>query len=179
MASAAFADPREGIWEASFDTYYDALFEEYVADGLITRWSRMDDITKILVTTTASTSAIAGWALWNQEGFRTGWVILSGIAALLSIIVTSLGVSNRIKTHAENKRRFVGLRVDLETFRMKMRRDPDFDIPNFAKEFDDYRRRYSDSVQLLSNDTLRTNRFDKKMQQQVNTRLAGEIIQQQ
>jgi hypothetical protein len=32
---------------------------------------------------------------------------------------------------------------------------------------------------LLSNDTLRTNRFDKKMQQQVNTRLAGEIIQQQ
>jgi hypothetical protein len=163
MATAAFADPREGIWEASFDTYYESLFEELAAGGLITRWSRVDDLTKIIVSATTSTSVISGWALWNQPGFRTLWVVLSGIAAVLSLIVTSLGVASRVKSHAENKRRFVSLRVDLETFRMKMKFNPDFDVTAFAKEFDDYRRRYSDNVQLLGNDTLRTDRFDRRL----------------
>lgn len=178
MATAAYADPREGIWEASFDTYYESLFEELVSDGLITRWSRLDEITKIIVTATASTSAISGWALWNQPGYRKAWVILSGIAALLSLLVTALAVSNRLKTHAENKRRFVSLRVDLETFRMKMKFNPEFDVVAFAKEFDDYRRRYSDNMQLTSNDTLRTDHLERKIQGQVNVRLQNEILPQ-
>jgi hypothetical protein len=178
MATAAFADPREGIWEASFDTYYESLFEELVASALITRWSRVDEIVKIIVAATTSSSVISGWALWNQPGFRTAWVIVSGLGAIFSLIITTLGVPTRVKSHAENKRRFVSLRVDLETFRMKMKFNPEFDVLSFAKEFDDYRRRYSDNIQLLGNDTLRTDRFDKKMQGQVNIRLGNEILPQ-
>lgn len=176
MAAPAASDPREELWKAAFDTYYDSFFEELMADALIGFWSSVDVFTRILVAVTASGSAISGWVLWNQPGYRNVWLALSGIAAFLSILHTVLGIPARIKAHAENKRRFASLRTDLETFRYRMRVDQEFDIGKFTKEFLDFRKRYSENIQLLSNDLARIRRYEFRVQNRVDERLRNEIV---
>ena len=168
-------DPREQLWRASFNTYYDALFEETVADALINSWGRLDDFTKWVVAITASGSAISGWALWGSQGGKVFWLILSGIAAILSITHTALAVNNRIKAHADDKRRFAQLRIDLETFRYRLEVEP-FDSDKFNKEFSDFRKTYSDDVALLNSDTFRTKGYEIKLQKQINIQIADQTI---
>lgn len=179
MAAPAPSDSREELWKACFDTYYDSLFEEMTADALITWWGSLDEVTKVLVAITASGSAVSGWALWSQPAYKVFWLICSGVAALLSVMHTALGVPGRIKAHAEDKRRFAALRTDLETFRYRMRVDQDgFDVGQFTKEFLEYRRRYSENTQLVSSDMVRTSRLEVRMQSKLNVRLQNETEQE-
>ncbi|HXY79686.1 MAG TPA: hypothetical protein VEI08_03525 [Candidatus Bathyarchaeia archaeon] len=168
-------DQRDEIWNAAFDTYYDAFYEEICADKLINRWQKLDETSKVLVALTASTSAVAGWALWTEPHFKPLWSGIAGIAALLTILHASLSVSGRIKDQAEIKRLFASLRIDLETFRYRMRFDPSFSIPDFTKEFSAYRDRYSSNMQLLRNDVARTKGLQERSQAQVDEILAPEI----
>jgi hypothetical protein len=171
------SDDREELWSAAYETYYDCLFEELIADSLITRWGSVDEATKVLVMITASGSAVSGWALWNQTGYRLLWLGISGVAAFLSIAHTALGIPGRIKAHSEDKRRFAGLRTEMETFRYSMRVHRDgFNVEQFMDEFREYRRRYSEYVQLLSNDIARTQGLELKTQAEVNARLGDEIL---
>ncbi len=168
-------DPRDELWVASFDTFYDSTYAEAIADNLIDRWQRVDEITRALVAITASTSAVAGWALWSKPEFHNSWLVISGIAALLAILHATLGVAGRIKDHAEDKRRFLSLSRDLETFRYEMRINPTFDIAEFSKRFLEFRKRYSDAAQLVKNDIAATHRLATATQLEVNHRLASEI----
>ncbi len=165
-------DPREELWQVSFETYYDAYFQEMVADRLINRWQRLDEATRLLVALTASGSAVSGWALWTEPHFRVAWVILAGVAAVLSIGHSTLGVPARLKDLGELKRRFGALRTDLETFRYAMRVEPGFKVTEFSETFTDLRRRYSDSLQLLKNDLLETRGFDNTVQDDLNKQVA-------
>ena len=177
MAAPGLADPREELWKAAFDTYYDSLFEELTADCLIARWARIDAVIRVLVAITASGSAVSGWALWNQPGYKVGWVVFSGLAALLSIVHTVLDIPGRIKAHGEDKRRFASLRTDLETFRYRMRVEQDqFDVAEFTLQFLEYRKRYSENVQSACEDIARTSRFEAKRQVEVDQRLQNEIL---
>ena len=45
------------LWKAVFETFYDASYNEAVADTLVSRWQVVDDLSKILVAVTASGSA--------------------------------------------------------------------------------------------------------------------------
>jgi len=90
-------DARDELWTATFDTYYDAYYEELLAAALVRRWQRVDAFTKVLVALTASGSAVAGWTLWSQPGFKTSWTFIAGIAALLSILHSTLNVADRVK----------------------------------------------------------------------------------
>ncbi|MBZ5564784.1 MAG: hypothetical protein LAP13_20475, partial [Acidobacteriia bacterium] len=128
-------DPHEELWEASFETYYDAFFQEMVADGLINRWLRVDEGTRLLVALTASGSAVSGWALWAEPHLRFMWAVVAGAAAVLSIGHSTLSVPARLKDLAEVKRRFAAVRTDLETFRYSMRVNPEFPVDDFSKEF--------------------------------------------
>jgi hypothetical protein len=168
-------DPRDELWAASFDTFYDSAYAEAMADNLINRWQKVDEITKALIAITASTSAVSGWALWSKPQFHNGWLVISGMAALLAILHATLAVPGRIKDHAEDKRRFLSLTSDLETFRYEMRINPAFDVAEFSKRFLDFRKRYSDAAQLVKNDVAATRRLAKATQLEVNRRLASEI----
>src|SRR6266481_5262522 len=106
IAATPAPNLREQLWDASFDTYYKVFFEELAADGLVNKWGRLDDVTKIIVALTASGSAISGWALWTHPEYKALWLAVSGLAALLSVVHTALAVPNRIKAHADDKRRF-------------------------------------------------------------------------
>src|SRR5262249_13560178 len=157
-AAIAAHDPRQQLWLVSFNTYYDALFEETLADGLSNRWQRLDDFTKFVVSSTASGSAISGWALWGRAGWEYAWLAFSGLAALLSLFHAALHVSDRVKARTDDRRRFAQLRTGLETFRYRLQVEQ-FDAHKFQREFIDFRKSYSDNVGLLQNDTFRTRRF--------------------
>lgn len=170
-------DPRDEIWKVTFETYYDAYYQELLSDRVIHRWQRFDEITKTLVAITASGSAISGWALWNDPEFKILWGGMAGFAALLGIIHTALHVPERLKDHGEIKRRSASLRADLETFRYRMRIDPDFPVDEFTREFVEYRKRFSNDLQLIKNDILLTMNLANKVQEQLNVRLRGEYTE--
>jgi len=168
-------DRREQLWAASFDTYYDAFFQELLADALINKWGRLDDFTKVIVALTASGSAISGWALWGSPRWKIVWLACSGIAALLSVVHTALAVPDRIKAHADDKRRFALLRTGLETFRFRLKVEQ-FDAAKFNKEFVDFRKEYGDDIGLLKHDTFRTTGFKVRIQKRLNKQVADQAI---
>ena len=175
MATATAADPRDALWNASFESYYDSYYEELVADDLINQWQKLDTVTKIIVALTASSSAVSGWALWTEPHARYFWLIISGISAVLAVVHSTLGVPDHMKDHADDKRRFLSLRIELETFRQRMKLDPNFDLAQFTKEWVQHKSRYSEDAQLIKSDVLRTKRLQEKAQSELNTKLADEI----
>jgi len=170
-------DPRDRLWKASFETFYDSFFEEMVADSLINRWQLLDEVTKISVALTATGSAVSGWALWNKPHLKTVWAILAGIGAVLAIFHTTLGVPRRLKDWSEIKQYFASLRIDLETFRYRMEIDPEFPLDKFSQEFVEYRKQYKEGANLLKNDILLTKRLQIKFQDRLNERLQDKIVQ--
>jgi hypothetical protein len=174
VSAAVTEDHRQGLWRASFDTLYDSLFEELIASALVNRWSGIDSLVKILVALTASGSAIAGWTIWNTPTGKVIWAIASGIAAALSILQGSVGLSNRIKAHSEDLGRFTSLRVNLETFRYRMEYD-NVAFDKLVQEFNKFREKWNENLQSLSSDALRTTALEKEIDNQVRTRLANQI----
>ena len=149
-----------------------------MADSLMSKWSGVDEVTRILVMATATGSAVAGWALWSQPGFKAPWAVISGIAALLSIIHSTLNIPGKLKAHAAEKRIFAALRIDLETFRIRMKIDPDgFDMRQFTDEFLKYRQHFSECVQQTSSDIIRLAWLENRIQSKVDERLSNELAQ--
>lgn len=149
-------NPRDAIWNKAYETFYESHFHEFVADKLVDRWQGTDDVTKVLVAVTASGSAVAGWALWQDPDLKMFWVLLAGSGALLAIIHAALAVPSRIKDWEELKRLFVSLRVRLETFRHRMEIDPNFPVDEFSKEYVILRSEFGELVPRLKNDILLT-----------------------
>ena len=168
-------DGRDEIWNASFNTLYTAYFQELLADTVVARWQWLDETTKVLVAATASGSAVSGWALWSNAGFKYVWLGIAGVSALLAIIHTALAVPNRIKDHGDLRRSFAGLCNELETFRYRMQIDTQFSVQEFTKEFVELRRRFGEATQHLRNDILVTRRLLRNCQAQLNERLADQI----
>ena len=169
------SDPRDRLWEATFDTYYDSYYQEILASDLIDRWQILDESAKVLVALTASGSAVSGWALWSQPGFRWLWVGVAGLSAVIAILHATLGVANRIRDWSDIWRAFGALRTDLETFRYRMEIDPQFSVEHFTLEFQGYRERFGACAQRLKNDILLTTRLQNSAQDKLNERLRDKI----
>lgn len=161
--------------ESVFHTYWDSLYEETLAGKMIQRWSLADEVTKILVAATASGSAIAGWTVWNNRWGTIVWAICSGVAAILSVVSSSLAIPTRIKAHAEDQRRFASLRTEIETFWEKLNFEASAEFDKLEKQYLGFRQRYSKDCQALTNDSLRTTRLEKSVHMEVQTRLKHEI----
>jgi hypothetical protein len=168
-------DPRDIIWNSTFDTYYDCYFEEMVADKLLYRWCLLDDINKWLIALTASGSAVSGWALWDKPELNLIWIILSSLSAFLAITHSSLGVQQKIKSWEVSKKAFVDLRIEFEWLRQDISIHPDFDIPEVEQRLNSLRQRYSENMSRLSPDTLRTRKLDSSIQTKLNDTIANQI----
>lgn len=167
-------DSRDQLWEATFDTYYDAYYAELLADALIRRWQWVDDINRVIVAVTASGSAIAGWTLWNTNYGKTVWGIFAGFAAVLSIIHAALRVPERLKGIGELQGNNTALRSDLETYRYLMKINPNFPIDEFTRKFEEYRNRLASGVKM--NDILLTLGLKMKVKGELNSLLKDEVI---
>jgi hypothetical protein len=160
------------LWKAVFETYYDAFYNEVLADKLVNRWQIADDASNILVAVTASGSALSGWALWNQPGYRLLWTGLAGFSAILGITHSSLGVAHRLKDWGEIKRSFAMLRIELETLQYRMKFDFKATNRDFQRQFIKHRRQYLRAVQRLKNDVLLRKGLELAAQKDIDRRIA-------
>ncbi len=164
-------DKRDVIWEKIFDVYYDSYWVELLSDNAIRFWKNTDDITKVLVAITVSSSAVSGWALWNQPGFKYVWAILAGISSVLSITHAALGVTGKVRDWTEIKRQFTSLRLELESSRDLMEIDPDFSIEEFENKYKAFKKRYGELYPSIQNDIIVTKKRKVKCQNDLNIRL--------
>jgi hypothetical protein len=175
LRDSSQSDPRDRLWEATFETYYDAYYEEILASDLIDRWQIVDDAAKVMVALTASGSAVSGWALWSQPGFRWLWAVVAGGGAVVAILHATLGVAARIKDWSDIAGIFTTLRTDLETFRYRMEIGPDFSVEKFTSAFEGFRKRFSEAAPRLKNDILLTRGLQNRAQDKLNERLRDKI----
>ena len=157
---------RDQLWKAAWNTYYFAYFDEMLTDALVRRWMRVDDLAKIATSITAAGSAIAGWTLWNQPNLKLVWALLAGFGAICAITHTALGVSYRLKDYTDNKNRLVRLRIELETFRIKMAVDPEFPVEEFHADLLRFRERWANDS-FKRNDVLATLRLRTKLRNEL------------
>lgn len=68
---------------------------------------------------------------------------------------TALGVTYRLRDHAECKNRLIRLRIEIETFRMRMAVNSEFPVAEFESELLRFRERYSNDC-FKRNDVLAT-----------------------
>lgn len=169
-------DPRDALWEAAYRAYYDVYYSELLATTLVRRWQVLDDVTRVLVALTTSASAVAGWALWKEEGFRVIWSVLAGSGAVLAIVHATLSVPRRVKDWLDAETRARTLRIDLETVREKMRINPQFDIKAIEKSVMACRDKYRDMSRVPLHDLLLNSRLENKVQDALNARLADQTI---
>lgn len=171
-------DRRDQLWEKTFQTYYDAYFEEIFAEKIIRRWQTADEITKVMFALTASGTAVSGWALWTTPHFRAAWAVLAGLAAVLSIVSLALTVPNRVNEWSNTRQVFARLRVDLETLRYRMEVDPEFSIDDFTGTFVKHRERYAECIEARKNDILGTDGLRNRAQDELDKRVSQEIIEE-
>lgn len=171
-------DPRDQIWNATFETYYNSYYQELLSDVLLVRWQRVDDLAKLLVAIFAGTSAIAGLVNFYAKtlNIEWAWPILTGLAAVLSIAHKELAVPFRLRDHGENRRSFASLRLDLETFRYKMQFDTDFSIADFTAEFEEFRKRFSEEYRRLRVDSFVTANLRATCQAELDRKVASITI---
>lgn len=163
---------RDAIWEESWNLYYDSYYHEMESYRLIGRWLLFDVITRLLMAITASGSAVAGWTLWEETGWlKALWAFLAGTAALLAIIHGTLGVQPRLKNLTDSKRRFVALRVDVETLLAKMKIETAFPLEPFREELISARSRYQEGITQIEEDILCTKSLKHRAQDDVDLRL--------
>ena len=164
-------DSRDVIWDKIFEVYYDSYWVEILSDKVIGIWQKTDDITKLIVALTTSGSAVSGWALWNEPGFKCIWIIFAGISAILSITHASLGVAGKVKDWTETKRQFTTLRIELEICRDLMEINPDFSIQDFEKHYKKKKKKYGEMYPSINNDILLSKRWKVKSQNELNAKL--------
>jgi hypothetical protein len=166
---------RDNIWAATWNTWYDSAYNAMVADRVADRWKMFDDTTKVVVALTSTGSAVAGWSLWHDPSGRAWWAILAGFGVLISIVHTSLNVGGRLKDWIEVKKALAMLEIDLQTFQDRMGFDPRFPIPDFTKEFSEYRKRYGEAAQGIPGGNRFTRRLKLEVQSELDKRISRGI----
>lgn len=172
---------KSNHWKPSFDTLYDSYFQELLASAVSDRWQRIDIATNLLVAFTASGSAIAGWALWNEIGWRTVWLIVAGVASMSSIVHGVLSVPTRIKDQEDLRQQFSRLRVDIQTFRQNLQiiiaksEQILTAYEEINRDYNELRKRYADYVMRARRDIANTAKLRVKIQEEVNKLLEGEM----
>lgn len=164
-------DPRDILWQASFEIFYETYFEEILSELLIKKWMRIDYSVRILIAITASGSAVAGWTLWENPNFKIVWVIISGAAALFGIIHTTLAVPNMLKEHINSNKGFTTLRHELENFRNDLNLDPNFDVQEKNNEYKQLKRKYTELCNNSPHDILSTDNLSHKAQDLLDERI--------
>ncbi len=165
---------RDSFWTTSFTTLYETRYQELCAEAVVARWQRVDLTVALLVALTASTSAVAGWALWSDAGWKIVWVIAAGLAALGSIADNVMTVPRRIKDQEELRRLFSGLRTSLETFRQELVLG--LDEVQALSRYGKLRERYEDVVSRSHRDIALTYRLQNRMQDEVDEKMREQII---
>ncbi len=169
MAPKRQDNPRT-YWEQAYRTFYEAYYQELVAEALISFWQRTEVVTTFVVAAAASGSAVSGWALWSRPGFwRSAWTILAGLASVLSITQGILGIPRRLKELEDLRRHFSQLRVDAQSFQQRL--EVGLASSRAEAQFNQLRGRLAESVGRVGRDLALTDRLRNRVQDQLDERM--------
>ncbi len=161
---------RDQLWTAVYDLYYYVYFDELISDELIKSWTWFDNAARVGIALSASSSAIAGWALWKQPTFKTVWAVIAGVGVVIAIVHTALGVSHHLRDLFECRSKLLRFRLDLQRFRTRMVIDPEFSIPSFENEFLRFHERWTNECQMRE-DLLQTKCLRNRVQDYLNVQI--------
>jgi len=167
---------RNQLWKEVFFVYYEVFYTELLSEALARKWLALDTFAGITIALTASGSAVAGWALWSQPGFKPIWATLAGTGALLSIVHRTIHVTQRLKDYSDSARRLAQLRVEFEALRHRIRMAKPTELSDVNKRFEELRKSSVDNS-LVTNDIFLTSTLEEQTQQKLNRMLANEIKQ--
>lgn len=168
-------DQRDILWSSTYETYYDTYYAEILLEALIKKWMKLDVTTKIIVSITASGSAIVGWSLWHNPDYKIFWAAIAGTGAILTILNSAFSVPNLLKQHTNNQNNFQKLRLELETFRHEMNYSPQFNFDEFKDRFLNFRKRYTELFTNTANDLICTEKLKNFVQDKLDCKLKDEI----
>jgi len=131
----------------------------------------MDLVSRLLTALFASSSAIAGWALWQNEAGKHVWIVLSGVTALVAILDGVLGSRDKLKRYAELSGSFVRLSQSLQGLLSDMRIEPNFDTAKIRPKRDEVRTRYSELLEQYPVDLFFTRKSENRVQEALNQKL--------
>lgn len=134
-------DPWTELWNQIWKSYFNAYFMERKSEKLLGVWENIDTVTNILVLFTATgsaavtTSAVAGWSVWDSPTGKVVWSGLAGLAAVLSILSQSFGVKSNIKMQTDWLVSYREVRTRLEMIMSRMKLHPNSDSDELESEF--------------------------------------------
>lgn len=162
---------RDELWKAAWETFYDASYYEVLFTEVMTRWQSFDFVARLLVSLTASSSAIAGWALWNDDDYKALWVLFAGVASVLSIIHTTLNATEKLKKYSKLLNDMTKVTLDCETFRHELSIYPEFDVDKAFKKHQKLRSDLQKALSGYSSDLMDTKGLQNKSQKILNNKL--------
>src|SRR4051812_10336718 len=110
MASEGYERFSRQVWQIRSE----ALYYHRLAGAVGRRWQVWGTISALLAALTSSTSAIAGWTLWEQPGAKQAWAVIAGLAALIAIVNGVLEVTRRAKDREALRSSFRTIVFDAE-----------------------------------------------------------------
>jgi hypothetical protein len=99
------------------------------------------------------------------------WAVCAGIAAVLSVVQSSLGVSDRLKTMLESRTRMLRIRLQFETLFGTMRLDPTFDVAKVREKFEALQHEYVEAAAQMPKDWIYTSRAEGNVLKTLNQKL--------
>jgi hypothetical protein len=150
------------LWTNLHQSHYSAFFDELYAESNVRSWRAFDTISRLLQLLSASGSAIAGWALWKQEGYRDLWFFLAGAAAIIALIHSVLNVTEKVKEDTLVFSEFKKLRLELERLKSKMQMKISDSLSDYKKEYFAILERFGTASALKRPDSLLSFLFGKR-----------------
>ncbi len=164
-------EARKAIRQQCWKAYYEAYYSQLLADLVAGRWQGLDQGSKLLVALFTTGSAVTGWGVWTTGSGKVAWAICSGIAAVLSVVQSSLGVSDRLKTMLESRSRMLRIRLEFEALYNMLLLNPTFDVPKATEKFEALQREYVEAAAQMPKDWIYTTRDEVNVQETLNQKL--------
>ncbi|HFQ5373700.1 TPA: hypothetical protein ACGUM3_001531 [Vibrio vulnificus] len=162
---------RDEYWNTLWSNYYDSYYYSILFSELTIRAQWFDFISKLLVAVTASGSAIAGWALWEEPSFKIYWVIIAGTASFISIVHTTLNISEKLKGYVKLSNEMAEIRMQYESLQEEVTIYPEFDVDEMHVKSKAVKNKYIAVLRGYAPDFLSSKKLQNRSQDILNDKL--------
>ena len=162
------------LWDNLHQTHYLAFFDELYAESTVRSWRAFDTGSRFMQLLTASGSAIAGWALWKQDGYKELWIYLAGASAIIALVHTVLNVSEKVKEDTQVYCEFKKLRLQLELLKSKMQIKLYDSLSEYKRDYFAILDQFGTASALKKPDSFLFKNRPEKIQAELNKKLGYE-----
>lgn len=170
------ATERQQYWQELWKLYYSVYFHELVDATVGNRLSWAVKISDFVFGATASGSAIAAWAVWNEAAFQPVWGALSGAAGFLAIVMPIIGIRDLAKNYSASLILARRLRLRIEFYRAELNIREDWDKAALLSKLNGFQGQYEEFIlQRPADSFFETKAVVESCQKRLNVILKDEL----